>query len=191
MKTSFHTSITCIFLLFTGQTAQAISMGGVVGKVFQKENMKSVAYAEIIFENNMERITVTANEYGYYYAEHLPTGRYQMRITYNDRTFFMNKVRVYDSYTSEINFMVSNNENLPITVELELKENLMSSVSSTNIKLSENAPGNITRSLNETLSMQACVDVERGKVIVKGSNQVKFFVDGTQVMAPVSLSKGW
>jgi hypothetical protein len=191
MKTFFLSSTICIFFLLNVHTVQAISMGGIVGKVFQKENMKSVAYAEITFENNMERITVTANEYGYYYAEHLPTGRYQMRITYNDRTFFMNKVRVYDSYTSEINFMVSNNENLPITVELELKENLMSSVSSTNIKVSENAPGNMTRSLNETLSMQACVDVERGKVIVKGSNQVKFFVDGTQVMAPVSLSKGW
>lgn len=183
--------ITCLFFLLVTTNAKAISMGGVVGKVFQKENMKSVAYAEITFENNMERITVTANEYGYYYADHLPTGKYQMRIAYNDRTFFMNKVRVYDSYTSEINFMVSNNENLPVNVELEMKENLMSSVSSTDIKVTENGGGNITRSLNETLSMQAGVDVQNGKIIVKGSNQVKFFVDGTQVMAPVSLSKGW
>ncbi len=191
MKTFFLTTTACIFFLFAANTAQAISMGGVVGKIFQKENMKSVAYAEITFENNMDKITVTANEYGYYYADHLPTGKYQMRIAYNDRTFFMNKVRVYDSYTSEINFMVSNNENLPVNVELEMKENLMSSVSSTDIKVTENAPGNSTRTLSETLSMQPGVDVENGRVIVKGSNQVKFFVDGTQVMAPVSLSKGW
>lgn len=191
MKTLPYNFAFCLLLLSFSFSAKAVSMGQVVGKVIEKEGMKSLPYAEITFENSMDKVTVTANEYGYYYADHLPTGKYQMRIVFNNRTFFMNKVRVYDSYTTEINFMVSNKETLPASVEVEMKENLFSSVTSTDIKLTDNGHNQQSRSLTDVLNMQGGVDVFDNKVYVKGSSQVKFFVDGTQVMGQPSLARGW
>lgn len=190
MKALQHTISLTFLLLAFSFSAKAVSMGQVVGQVIEQETMKVLPYAEIIFENNMDKVTVSANEYGYYYADHLPTGKYQMRIVFNNRTFVMNKIRVYDSYTTEINFLVSNKETLPAKVEVAMNENTMSSVTSSDIKVS-NSSFQTARSLAEVLDMQSGVEVFGGKVYVKGSGQVKFFVDGTQVMGQPSLGKAW
>ena len=107
MKASAFVSM--LFLLLVSTTVKAVSTGQIVGQVIESETKQPLAYAEIIFENRMDKIEVKANEYGHYYASHLPTGKYQMRVVFNNRTFVMNDFHVYDSYTSEINFEVSNN----------------------------------------------------------------------------------
>ncbi len=136
LQHSFTLGFTLLALL---GNAKGTATGQLVGKVMEKETMQVLAYAEIVLENSTEKITLTANEYGYYYAEHLPTGKYQMSITFNNRTFVMNKVRVYESFTGEINFMVSNNQSLPETVEVILTNNGFSYVAAGDKKI-----GNIT-----------------------------------------------
>ena len=173
-------------------TAKAVSMGEVIGQVLEKETNKPVAFAEVIFENNMDKIVVRANEYGYYYGGHIPTGRYQMRVVFNNRTFVINKVRVYDSYSSEVNFIVSANENLPSTVEVIKTESLVSAIQSTDIRVVNNSSScQATQNLAEVLLSQPGVDMRNGKLYIKGSDQVRYFIDGTPVMAPPALDRIW
>lgn len=136
-----------MFLAFLCHAKNAPT-GQLVGKVIEKENMQVLPYAEIVLENGVERITLTANEYGYYYAENIPTGKYQMHVVFNNRTFVMNKVRVYESYTGEINFMVSHNETLPETVEVILKDNGFGYVNTSDTKLANMTLNQPVRSLS-------------------------------------------
>ena len=182
-----------VFLLLSliSFPAKAVSSGQIVGQVLEKETKQPVAFAQIIFENRMDRIEVQANEYGYYYANHLPTGKYQIRVVFNNRTFVMNNVQVYDSYTSEIDFTVSNNNSLPPKVVLETKENNFSSVTSNDIKRTNSSFNQPTQSLNDVLSTQPGCDVRDGKIFIKGSDQVRFFIDGEPVMGPPTQNKVW
>lgn len=182
----------CLVLLVSFSfNAKAVSVGQVVGQVTEKETRQPVAYAQIVFENRMDKFEVTANEYGHYYANHLPTGKYQMTIVFNNRTFVMNNVQVYDSYTSEINFAVSRDNSLPANVVLKTNENIFSSVTSNDIKLTNSSFKQPTQSLNDVMSQQPGCDVRDGKIFIKGSDQVRFFIDGEPVMGPPTQNRVW
>ncbi len=177
-------------LLFTGN-ALAVSTGHVIGQITQTESKLSFGNAQITFENRMDRIEVQADENGHYYASHLPTGKYQMRVVFNNRTFVMNDVHVYDSYTTEVNMAVSTDSSLPPKVVLPTNENLFSSVTSSDIKLTNNTNNQPTQRLNDVLSQQPGVDVVNGRIFVKGSDQVKIFIDGTPVMGQPAQTRVW
>lgn len=180
-----------LFILLLSVKAKAVSMGQIVGQVTEKETKQPVAFAEIVFENRMDKIEVKANEYGHYYASHLPTGKYQMRIVFNNHTFVMNNVQVYDENTSEINFEVSGNNNLPPKVVLETKVNAFSSVASNDSKVTGNRNNQASQSINDLISQQPGCDVRNGKIFIKGSDQVRFFIDGTPVMGPPTQNRIW
>jgi hypothetical protein len=188
MKTS--TLFILLFVLLSVK-AVAVSMGQIVGQVTEKETKLPVAFAELIFENRMDKIEVKTNEYGHYYAAHLPTGKYQVRMVYNNRTFVMNNVQVYDDNTSEINFEVSSNNNLPPKVVLETKVNAFSSVVSSDAKVTGNRTNQASQSINDLISQQPGCDVRNGKIFIKGSDQVRFFIDGTPVMGPPTQNRIW
>ena len=177
-------------LLFTGNVL-AVSTGHVIGQITQTESKLPFGNAQITFENRMDRIEVQADENGHYYASHLPTGKYQMRVVFNNRTFVMNDVHVYDSYTTEVNMAVSTDSSLPPKVVLATNENLFSSVTSSDIKLTNNTNNQPTQRLNDVLSQQPGVDVVNGRIFVKGSDQVKIFIDGTPVMGQLAQTRVW
>ncbi len=168
-------------------TAKAVSMGEITGQVIEKETLQPVAFAEIVFENGFDKITITANEYGYYYASHVPTGKYQMRVVFNNRTFSMNKVHVFDTYTTDMNFIVSNNNTLPATVEVVKTEQVFNPLEANKRLYAENTLHEPTRDLSEVLAMTPGVDVKDGKIYIKNSDQVHFFIDGSPVMAPAMV----
>lgn len=171
--------------------AAAASAGQVLGVVFDKVTGKAAANAQITFENSMDKITVQANEYGHYYADHMPTGRYEMRVAHAGKTFVLKRINVYDGYTTEVNFPVSSEPGLPAVVEVVLNQNRLSSVENNNVNLSNSDNKQPTRQLSEALSMQPGVDVRDGKVMVKGSDQVKFFIDGTPVLGQPRIDRIW
>jgi len=191
MKSSIALLLLFGFTIIKPNEAIAVSSGQIVGQVTEKETKQPVAYAEIIFENRMDKFEIKANEYGHYYANHLPTGKYQMRIVFNDRTFVMNNVHVYDSYTSDVNIIVSRANNLPPKVVLETKENAFSSVTSSDIRLTNSKFNQPTQSLNDLISQQPGCDVRDGKIFIKGSDKVRFFIDGEPVMGPPTQSRVW
>lgn len=192
MKNTFLTTIVFAVCSIFPFVTKAISTGEIIGQVIEHETRKPVAFAEVIFENNMDKIVVTANEYGFYYAQHLPTGKYQMRVVFNNHTFLMNKVRVYDSYSNEINFIVSNNDRLPGTVEVIKKEPVLTALAPNDIRITNTNFGDKgSRNLSDVLVSEPNLDVRDGKLYVKGSDQVKFFIDGTPVMAPPVLDRIW
>src|SRR5579863_3499618 len=117
MKAAYLSWVIFFLLLTRSFCCVAVSMGDLMGQVIDLQTGKGVPYAEIVFENNFDRITAIANERGFYYASHIPEGRYQMRVCYNHRIFFMNHVKVYDSYADEVNFIVSDDECLPEVVQ--------------------------------------------------------------------------
>lgn len=191
MKTSFFSFLVFLFFCITAPKTYAVSMGQVIGQVSVQETKQPLAYAEVVFENRMDKMEVTANEYGHYYANHLPTGKYQMRIIFNNRTFVMKDIQVYDGYTAEINFAVSTNYNLPPKVVLKTEENVFSNVTSSDIKLSNSSNNQPTQSLNDVLSQQPGVNVRDGKLFIKGSDQVRFFIDGEPIMGPPTYKRVW
>lgn len=191
MKRQFLPTLLLSLLLFSWSGAHAVSTGQVVGQVIEKETHKPVAFAEIIFENRYDKIIISANEYGFFYGNHLPTGKYQIRVQYNNRSFVMNDVRVYDSYATEVNLLVSNNAELPAMVTLERSEPVISSVNSTGIRLANNSFNQPTQSLSDVLGNQPGVDVRNGKIYIKGSDQVRFFIDGTPVIGQPTVQREW
>ena len=192
MKKLQYSFLLFLALFLSPAISKAVSTGDVVGQVLENETKRPVAFAHVVFENGMDKIEVTANEYGYYYGNHIPTGRYQMRVVYNNHTFVMNKVRVYDSYSSEINFMVSNNNDLPTTIEVIKKDPIINPLKPNDIVLASNTSSSQgTQTLSDLLIMQPGVDVREGKLYVKGSDQVRFFIDGTPVMAPPIINRIW
>lgn len=99
---------------------KAGTVGDLNGRVIEKETNTPVAFAQIVFDNGNEKITLTANEYGYYSAFKLPAGKYNVSVSFNNRTFVMNKIRIQDSLTSSVNLTVSSDNALPSTVHVEV-----------------------------------------------------------------------
>jgi len=191
MKKYIQTSMAVMLLVIISNSSTAASIGQITGKVTDKETQTPVAYALITFENSMGKVEVEANEYGLYYGNHIPTGKYQMRISFNNRTFVVKNVRIYDGYATELNFLVSSNENLPALVEVEKTDVMLSNVQPTDIMLSNSSNLQATRSLSDVLSMQPGVDVRNGQLTIKGSSSVKFFIDGSPTMAPAHIERIW
>ena len=133
MKTNIHSIATLAICFLSFQSAKAVT-GDINGQVIEKETMSPVAFAEITFDNGNVKTVVSANEYGYYSVKHMPTGKYQMSVRYNNRTFVINKVRIQDTYTAGINFMVSNSSSLSSNVEVEVlkRDNNISSAKAKN-----------------------------------------------------------
>ena len=181
-----NTVLLTLFICFAF-SAKAVSTGEIIGRITDKETGKGASNVEVVFENKMDKVVVTTNENGYYYAGHLPTGKYEIRIQYNQRTFIVNKVVVYDGYSAEVNLAVSSNNSLPQKVEITYDEYKLSSISNTNRRLTNNDFNQPTQSLGDMMSQQSGVDVRDGKMYVKGSDQVRFFIDGTPVMGPAVI----
>ncbi len=187
MKTLFFLLLVAFLLLLPGRV-RAVSSGDVVGQVVDLDTHKPVPFAKVVFENYYDRVTVTANEHGYYYGLHIPEGRYQMRVVYNQRTFVMNRVKVYDSYSSEVNFFVSDCDTLAPVVLEKTPNPVIQAFQSNDIVLSQSEMGNASMSLSDVLMAQPGVNIFQGRLYVKGA-PVKFFVDGSPVMVGATLIK--
>lgn len=92
--------------------------GDITGQIIEQESNIPVAFAEITLVNGTEKITLTANEYGYYSAKHIAAGKYELHVVFNNRSFIMSNVKVRDSYTACVNCAVSSANNLPSTVQV-------------------------------------------------------------------------
>ena len=114
-----------------------------------------------------------------------------MLVSFNNRTFVIKNVRIYDGYATELNFLVSSNENLPALVEVQKTDVMISSVQPTDINLTNSSNLQPTHSLADLLVMQPGVDVRNGTLMVKGSGDVKFFIDGSPTMAPARIERIW
>ena len=191
MKTSIGKLLVSSLFILLSVIVNAASTGNVIGQVTNKETKLAYANAQITFENRMDRIEVQADEHGHYLASHLPTGKYQMRVVYNNRTFVMNDVHVYDGYTTEVNFTVSTDNTLPPKVVMPTEENLFSSVTSNDIVLTNSSNNPPSQRLNDVLSQQPGVDIRGGRIFIKGSDQVKIFIDGTPVMGQPMQNRVW
>lgn len=178
-------------LLFFCQTSFAATTGRVTGKIIESESRRLLPNTEIVFENSMDKVVLVTNENGIYYGDHLPTGKYNVTVVYNQKTFVMKNVRVYDGYAVEVDFQVSNNKHLPQTVEVGKTEKIVSSISPTDVMLGHNNTNQPTRTITEALSQQPGMDVRGGKLYVKGSSEVRFFIDGTPLMGEPSLQRYW
>lgn len=178
------------FLLFC-HPAFAATTGWVTGKIVESETGLLLPNTEIVFENSMDKIVLATNENGIYYGNHLPTGRYNVTVMHNQKAFTMKNVRVYDGYAVEVDFPVSNNKHLPQTVEVTKTEKIVSSISPTDVMLGHNNTNQPTRTITEALSQQPGMDVRGGKLYVKGSSEVRFFIDGTPLMGQPSLQRYW
>ena len=191
MKTSIGKLLFFFLFFLLSVIVNAASTGNVIGQVTNKETKLAYANAQITFENRMDRIEVQADEHGHYLASHLPTGKYQMRVVYNNRTFVMNDVHVYDGYTTEVNFTVSTDSTLPPKVVMPTEEILFSSVTSNDIVLTNSSNNQPSQRLNDVLSQQPGVDIRGGRIFIKGSDQVKIFIDGTPVMGQPMQNRVW
>ena len=188
MKVRYLLLLVLILLLLLPGRLKAVSSGDVLGQVIDIDTRQPVPFATVIFENYYDKITVTANEYGYYYGLHIPEGRYQMRVEYNQRTFVMNRVKVFDSYSSEVNFFVSCSDTLSQVVLEKTPNPVINPFEPHDILLTQNGFGNASMSLSDVLMAQPAVDIFQGRLYVKGA-PVKIFVDGTAVMVPAQFSK--
>jgi hypothetical protein len=86
---------------------------------------------------------------------------------------------------------VSNNNDLPTTIEVIKKDPIINPLKPNDVLLASNNGNQSTQSLSDLLISQPGVDIRDGKLYVKGSNQVRFFIDGTPVMAPPIISRIW
>lgn len=170
---------------------QAATTGQVTGKIFETETKNVLSNIEIVFENSMDKIVLKSNENGIYYGDHLPTGKYNIKVVFNGRSFVMKNVRVYDGYASEIDFPVSKSNTLPEVVLVEQQQKLTSSISPTDVMLGHNSTNQPIRSVTEALSQQPGMDVREGKLYVKGSSEVRFFIDGTPLMGQPTFQRYW
>jgi hypothetical protein len=108
MKNTIRTIFALTICFFSLATANAAT-GDITGQIIEKETQMPVAFAEVTLDNGTTTTTITANEYGHYSANHLPTGKYQVTVKYDNHTVEMNAIRIKDSYTQGINLIVSSN----------------------------------------------------------------------------------
>ena len=151
MKT-FLLAFSFSFLLMSSPfLSKAISMGDLVGKITDQETGQGVPCAELVLENGFDKITVTANEFGNYYALHVPEGRYQLRVAYNQRLFVMNKVKVYDGYANQVDIKVSGDNDLPATVILPYVEPFINPLQPHDIIVTNNGADRAPQQLSDLL----------------------------------------
>ncbi len=99
-----------LILIATFTAKAATFTGDLNGQIIEQETNQPVAFAQVVLVNGNDKITVTANEYGYYSAKHIPMGKYDMHVVFNNHDFVMNNVKVKDSYTSTVDFSVNSDK---------------------------------------------------------------------------------
>jgi Carboxypeptidase regulatory-like domain len=105
------TMFTLALILTATFTAKAVIFtGDVNGQITEKETNQPVAFAQVVLINGNEKITLTANEYGYYSAKHIPMGKYEMHVVVDNHDVIANNVKVKDSANSTYDYAVSNTE---------------------------------------------------------------------------------
>lgn len=175
-------------LLLLPHRLKAVSSGDVLGQIIDFDTKQPVPYATVVFENYYDKVTVTANEHGFYYGFHIPEGRYQMRVEYNQRIFIMNRVKVFDSYSREVNFFVSCSDTLACTVVETTPDPVINPFEPHDILLTSNEMGNGSVFISDILMEQPAIDIYNGHLYVKGA-EVKFFIDGSPAMTAARFSK--
>lgn len=188
MKVRYLLIVLLLLLLLIPRRARAVSSGEVVGQVVNFDTRQPVPYATVVFENYYDKVTVTANGHGLYYGLHIPEGRYQMRVEYNGRVFVMNRVKVFDSYSREVNFFVSSSDTLPCIVLETTPDPVINPFEPHDVLLTNSETGNASQFLGDVLMMQPATDIYEGRLYIKGM-PVKIFVDGTPVLTGAVFSK--
>ena len=61
-----------LILIATFTAKAATFTGDLNGQIIEQETNQPVAFAQVVLVNGNDKITVTANEYGYYSAKHIP-----------------------------------------------------------------------------------------------------------------------
>jgi hypothetical protein len=89
-----------------------------------------------------------------------------------------------------VDFVVSNSDNLPAMVDVMKKEPVINALQPHDIVVAENGPTRGTQSLGEVLMSQTGVDIVGGRLIIKGSDKVRFFIDGEPAMQPPVFGGG-
>jgi len=119
MKTTTTQIIVALIIcFFSFQTAKAAT-GDISGDVVETGTNAPVAFAQVILDNGTTQTTISANEYGHFSAKHLPTGKYEVVVKYDNHTVSTTKVRIQDSYTLGVNFAITNPAEPGNTVETE------------------------------------------------------------------------
>jgi len=106
MKSTIRIIIALSICFFSLQSAQGAT-GDITGQIIEKETMSPVAFAQVTLDNGITKTVIRANEYGHYSARHLPTGKYEVLVKYDNHTVAMNAIHIKDSYTVGINLIVS------------------------------------------------------------------------------------
>ena len=106
MKNMTRTILALTICFFSLATVNAAT-GDITGQIIEKETKMPVAFAEVTLDNGTTTTTITANEYGHYSANHLPTGKYHVTVKYDNHSIVMNEIRIKDSYTMGVNLIVS------------------------------------------------------------------------------------
>lgn len=190
MKTAFKKIIMSAWLLLCFVGAFAVSTGNVQGKIFVKETKEVLGFTEITFENKFDKIVVSTDSNGIYYANHLPTGRYSVTVKYNNRSFVMENIRVYDNYTYDVSFGVSNDAALAETVKVAYTEPMINGLEpNNNVMITES--GKTPQNFSDVLNSQPGMEVRDGKLFIKGSDQVRYYMDGTPLMVRPTLTGGF
>ena len=185
-----------LLLLFLFSTlsvtlCRAVSTGQVLGKVVNTSTNTLVPNIEIVFENKLDKVVIVCDENGYFNIDHIPTGRYDVTVRYLNKTFIVTRVPVYDNYSTDLVISVSEDSDFPEVVVTAYSQPLINTTSSNNVDLKNSTNRQPTRSLTEALEMQRGVDVRDGKLFVKGSSDVKFFIDGTPILGQPALQRSW
>jgi hypothetical protein len=189
MKRAAKKIVLSAVTIFCCMAAFAVSSGNVQGHIIIKETKEALGFAEITFESRYDKMTFETDSNGIYYANHLPTGRYTVSVTYNNRTFVMTNIRVYDSYTYEVNMPVSNKEDLPAKVIVPYTEPMINTLEpNNNVMITET--GRTPQNFSDVLNAQPGMEVKDGRLFIKGSDQVKYYIDGTPVMVRPVLTGG-
>jgi hypothetical protein len=162
-----------MLMVIISNSSIAASAGKITGMVTDQETSGPIAYAQITFENSSQKIEVEANEYGLYNGSQIPTGKYQMRVSFGNRTFVIKNVHIYDGYATELNLIVSSNEKMPPLVEVKKTSTMLSAVQPSYLKPANNSNWQI------------------GIFAANSSNDVNFYINGTTASAPANIERFW
>jgi hypothetical protein len=186
-----HFLLLFLFCTLSSTLCHAVSTGQVMGKVLNSSTNALVPDIEIVFENKLDKVVVTCGENGHFYIDHIPTGKYDVTVKFMNKTFVVTRVPVYDGYSTDLEVNVSEDSSLPEVIFTPYTQPLINTTAPNNVQLNNSSNRQSTRSLSEALEMQRGVDVRDGKLFVKGSSDVKFFIDGTPILGQPSLQRGW
>lgn len=169
----------------------AISNGQILGKITSSNPQQSLVDIEITIENKFDRFIVYSNESGIFYANHIPTGKYTVTIQLANQTIVTSKVPVYDNQDTELNVSFNTVSDSPITLLRTYEYEPFNKIEKGDVVMNANKQQQPTKSLSEALEVQRGVDFRNGKLFIKGSDNVKFFIDGTPILGSPSFNSAW